>query len=424
MTRIIHRQKVAMYVLPAEIRAQEAHAPPWSRPDQDDALNSLPEQMPGLVWTTDLDLRVTEAHGAALNQLNWRPDEVAGLDLEEFFRTDDPDFPPIAAHRSALAGQALHFQFTSGEQAYLGVVEPWFDDEGRLAGTIAQAVDVTDFQRMQQECQRLETRTHEADKVQSLRTLAGGMAHNFNNLLTAIIGNAELVAQRLPADSPIQEHVREINTAALHAAHLTGQLSTYAHKRTPTVQRFNLNQALEALRAKLQGSLWPHVVVTLDLADDLPDVWADAEQVQRLLLSLFFNACEAIGEHPGAVCLRTQTVYFDQASRLHGIIEEDLPEGDYVWLQVLDTGQGLDAETKARIFEPFFSSKFTGRGLGLAAALGIAQAHGGTIAVSSKPGLGTSFHVLLPVKNTELAGPGENSSLHSLTSSGGNVIIK
>src|SRR5262249_12148758 len=155
---------------------------------------------------------------------------TVGLELEEFFRTDDPDFPPIAAHRSALAGHALHFQFSSDEQVYLGVAEPWFDDGGRLAGTVAPAGDVTEFQRMQEECGRLEMRTHEADKVQSLRTLAGGMAHNFNNLLTAIIGNAELVAQRLPADSPVQEHLREISTAAQHAAHLTGQLSTYAHK--------------------------------------------------------------------------------------------------------------------------------------------------------------------------------------------------
>lgn len=356
----------------------------------------LTTQLPGLSWATDKDLRITLAQGSGLYFLDRRPDQVVGRTLFDFFHTDDADFGPIAAHRCALGGQAMNFELLLSDRRFFGLAEPLFDDAGDLAGTIANVLDITDYYRMHQECRELEARLRDQDKVNSLRTFAGGVAHNFNNLLTVMIGYATLARSQLAADSPMMSFLDEIDAAAQTAADLAAQMLSYGQKARIDMQPLNLTRVVDDLQPRFRACLRNDVVLQTDLDDDLPPVQGDRGQLQRLVLTLFFNACEAIGANPGVISLWTRAVSLTAGFCAEIGVEPPLSDGNYVWLQVSDTGCGMDEETQARLFEPFYSTKFTGRGLGLAAAHGIVQQHGGAVAVSSKVGLGTTFHLLLP----------------------------
>jgi signal transduction histidine kinase len=167
--------------------------------------------------------------------------------------------------------------------------------------------------------------------------------------------------------------------------------------RTPgAMHPVQLSQLINDLRPRFQASLTQRIDLHLDLPPDLPTVPADPALLHRMVMALFFNACEAIGTGPGILAMRARAVRVTAGVRAELCVDEPLPDGRYAWLQVSDTGAGMEEETRARIFEPFYSTKFTGRGLGLAAAQGIAHQHGGAISVVTKPGQGSIFHVLLP----------------------------
>jgi two-component system cell cycle sensor histidine kinase/response regulator CckA len=239
--------------------------------------------------------------------------------------------------------------------------------------------------------------------------LARGVAHTFNNLLTAVIGYTSLAAKDLPADSPALPYLQGIENAARQAVDIAGQMGTYCGTGALSQEPLNLSALIEGMGNVIQTTLPRRIEVTYDMESDLPCIYGDAERLQRLVMALLVNAAEALGTEPGLIHLRTQTVTVDRGFLVNSFGNEDVPDGDYVWLQVSDTGSGMDAETRARIFEPFFSTKFIGRGLGLSIVQGIVRGHHGAITVSSKPRLGTTVHVLLPVSGQSsclpLAGP-------------------
>jgi two-component system, cell cycle sensor histidine kinase and response regulator CckA len=402
MARI--HQKITFFSLPANItRYDGSHD--GQGPGTATALESPPaltmDQTPGMIWTTDLELRVTQAQGTGLNYLDRSADQVVGLSLYDFFGTEDAEFGPIAAHRNALVGQAMNFEFQQANRTFFGVAEPLFDKDGDLCGTIANALDVTEYNQMHEECRQLEAKSREISKAESLRTFAGGVAHNFNNLLTVIMGYTALAKGQLASDSPIAAMLKEIDTATQTAADLTAQMLVYIGRTPGAMQPVQISQLIEELRPRFQASLTERIDLHLDLPADLPTVPADAALLHRMVMALFFNACEAIGPGPGVLTMRLRGVRVNRSVRTELCVEEPLPDGRYVWLQVSDTGAGMEEETRARIFEPFYSTKFTGRGLGLAAAQGIAHQHGGAISVVTKPGQGSIFHVLLPCERLD-----------------------
>jgi len=232
-----------------------------------------------------------------------------------------------------------------------------------------------------------------------LRTFAGGIAHNFNNLLTIILGNAALVGDSLPPDSPLRGMLQQIEAAVYSAENLTQQMLLYAQRSQPFPEPLDLTRLIEDLEGRFKACVGSNIAVEYDLKPELPSILVDQGQMRRLLTSLFFNAAEAIGDQPGVIGLRTQAVYANRAFLgLNG--QADLPEGRYVWLQVSDDGCGMDEETRQHIFEPFYSTKFVGRGLGLCAALGIVRQHRGVIWVATKKGTGTVVNLLLACAGT------------------------
>jgi len=265
---------------------------------------------------------------------------------------------------------------------------------GYAAGTISIAIDRA---RVEEERRALAARAFRSEKMESLGVLAGGIAHEFNNLLQGVFGAAGLAAQLLPADSPVHQQIAAIEKAADGAARLTRQMLAYAGKGRVIVGDVNLSAEIESTVRSLAGSLPRSAELCLDLQSDLPPITADAAEIRQMVSNLVINAGEALNEGRGSVLVRTNVEPCDRSVLARAVVGEELAPGPYVALEVSDTGCGMNAETAAKVFDPFFSTKFTGRGLGLAAVAGIVRTNGGAILIDSQVGRGTSVKVLLPV---------------------------
>jgi signal transduction histidine kinase/CheY-like chemotaxis protein len=265
----------------------------------------------------------------------------------------------------------------------------WSDAAGRVVRVFGAIQDITERRRAE------ESLLHR-QKLESLGVLAGGIAHDFNNLLAAIIGNADLALLDIPRNNPAAEAIGHVQTAARRAADLTRQMLAYAGKGRFFVQPLNLNTLIGEMANLVHTSIAKNVTLQHQPAALLPPIEADAAQVSQIVLNLIVNAAEAIGAADGTITIATSVRPVERADLAGWMGYEGLTPGQYVLLTIADTGCGMDDATRARIFDPFFSTKFTGRGLGLAAVLGIMRSHGGALKVESEVGRGTMFSILFP----------------------------
>ncbi len=234
-------------------------------------------------------------------------------------------------------------------------------------------------------------------KMESLGVLAGGIAHDFNNLLTGILGNASLALETLQPGAAANRFLEEVVLASERAAHLTKQLLAYAGKGRFFLHSVDLSALVRDVSRLIQPSIPSHVTLRLELSEDMPSIQADDSQIQQLVMNLIINAAEAIpNDRAGQVVVSTRTQHVDETYLARAGAAPDLVPGEYIAIQVRDDGVGMDQETLQRIFDPFFSTKFAGRGLGLAATQGIVKGHNGLMTVSTSPGHGSTFDVLFP----------------------------
>lgn len=233
-------------------------------------------------------------------------------------------------------------------------------------------------------------------KLDSLSLMAGGLAHDFNNYLLAIIGNADLLDRDLAAGKPGGELLTEIRKAAGRAADLCNQLLSYAGKGQSHFQPVDLSQTAQEMVQMLKVAISRKIALRLELAGDLPLIEGDLSQVHQVIMNLVVNASEAIGNRPGTITLATGESHCPAAQRQCCLLESEMLDGPMVYLEVRDDGEGMDQEIQRRIFDPYFSTKIRGRGLGLATVLGTVRTHQGSLCVRSTPGQGTSIRVCLP----------------------------
>ncbi len=272
-----------------------------------------------------------------------------------------------------------------------------FGGKKAVLGTVR---DITDRLLRDEERLNMERQLQHAQKLESLGVLAGGIAHDFNNLLMAILGNADLALAELSPGSPVRTNLMEIENASRRAAELARQMLAYSGKGRFEIEPIALGKLTHEIAHLLEVSLSKKVILKYDFAPNLPTFDGDVTQIRQIILNLITNASEAIGDHCGAVSLSTGVVSCDRAyldsanSTLSNGCDEPLPEGDYTYLEVTDTGCGMDPCTVAKVFDPFFTTKFTGRGLGMSAVQGIVRGHRGAIRVFSEIGKGTTFKVL------------------------------
>jgi PAS domain S-box-containing protein len=276
---------------------------------------------------------------------------------------------------------------------------PLMGDNQEPYGFIEVVEDITERKKADEERKRLEQQLLHAQKLESLGVLAGGIAHDFNNILMAIIGNADLALMRINRESPAVDNLHRIEQAAARAAELAKQMLAYSGKGKFVVENIDLNRLLEEMLHMLEVSISKKAVLRFNQYQPLPPVEADATQMRQIIMNLVINASEAIGDKSGVIAITTGCMDCDVSYLKDVWLAENICEGLYVYLEIADTGCGMDKVTMAKIFDPFFTTKFTGRGLGMAAVLGIVRGHKGAIKVYSEPGKGTSFKVLLPASS-------------------------
>jgi len=248
----------------------------------------------------------------------------------------------------------------------------------------------------EEERRKLEVQMHVSQHLESMGMLAGGVAHEFNNLLTSIMGYASLAMADLAEDAPARKNIGLVLAAAQHAAGLTQQMLAYSGRGKFVVEAFDVSVLLQGMARLLESMLRNKAALQLKLASDLPLIEADPAQVRQVVMNLFTNAADAVQNADGRIAISTGVVWAEagelpplQAGRV-------LCAGLYVYIEVCDTGCGMNEETLSKVFEPFFTTKFIGRGLGLAAVQGIMRGHRGSIQATTKLGEGSRFRVLFP----------------------------
>ncbi len=278
---------------------------------------------------------------------------------------------------------------------------PLYDRDGQVVGLLGTYEDITDRKKAEEDRRKLEKKMEHTQKLESLGILAGGIAHDFNNLLVAILGNAELALLELPSDSPAKFYLSEIENTSLRAADLCKQMLAYAGKGRLAVEPLNISLLVREMSQMLEVSISRKAIIRYKFQKDIPAIEADATQIRQVIMNLIINASEAIKDKDGVISVSTGSVFCDSSYMSGSYLYEQLPEGDYVYLEISDTGSGMDKATQMKIFDPFFTTKFAGRGLGLAAVLGIVRGHKGFLKLYSETEKGTNFKVFFPaLKNT------------------------
>ncbi len=378
------------------------------------ALELVLHQMSGMYWRVDRDLRIISTGGAVEAILGYAADAHLGKTLHDVHR-EDPGFPdPIRAHQRALVGEIVPYVSEYRGKFLANTIGPSRDANGNIVGVIGTAIDVT-TQHL------LERRMVDAQRVESLGVLAGGVAHDFNNLLVAILGNADLALHEIAPGSPGRTAIDNIRAAGLRAAELTNQLLAYAGRGGVATTRVVVAPLVDELLRLSAPSLTPSVRVTTEIAAELA-VRGDAGQVRQVLLNLVGNARESIAAHGGTIAIAAHACVHDGRPTPDDVLAP--PAGAYVRIAVTDDGAGITPEARRRMFEPFYTTKTTGHGLGLASVLGIVRAHGGGLRVVSTAGDGARFEIWWPADNGPTAsGSADFPRVASSPSAGRTVLV-
>ena len=374
-----------------EWRRAELHAQA-----SDERWRSLVENAPAVIIQSGLDGTILFSNR---REPPWR-DEIEGSRVFEIVSGADANRFRDVIHQVIERGEAAQRRVRVAlgketERWYEVAVAPVFKG-GEVQSLLCIGTDVTAETVAEQQRRRIDEQIQQAQKLESLGVLAGGIAHDFNNLLVGILGNASLALTEMAPESPARESVESVEIAAKRAAELVRQMLAYSGRGRFVIEDVDLHAVVEEMAHLLEVSISKRAVLKYNFADNVPAVRADATQIRQVVMNLVTNATDAIGETSGVISVSTGAMVCDYDYLSETYLDDDLPPGVYSYIEVNDTGCGMDEETKARVFDPFFTTKFTGRGLGLAAVLGIVRGHRGAVKVYTEPGRGTSFKVLFP----------------------------
>jgi PAS domain S-box-containing protein len=337
---------------------------------------------------------------------------IFGIDREHFsgnfsdlvqaaIHPEDRELVLAAGERARQTGigQTVEYRIIrpDGTLRWIRAIGEFLREPGRPLVMIGANQDITERKLMEEERLKLERQMLHVQKLESLGVLSGGIAHDFNNLLQVVLGNLDLSLMTLPEGASVRKNLEQAVIATVRASELSGMMLAYSGKGVLAIKELNLSDLVQENLPMLAAVSSRTVSFSSGLDPALPQVQADATQLLQVITNLVRNASEAIGEGRGTITLASGVRQFDAAELSASRLEEKLPGGRYVWLQVSDTGCGMDETTQYKIFDPFFSTKFTGRGLGMSAALGIMRAHRGAILLESCPGEGTTVRLLFPV---------------------------
>ncbi len=356
----------------------------------------------------DANARIIQCNPAMERLLGYEPGEVCGMSIAQFTHPEDLDlsqFEALVAGRIDSYSYEKRFVRKDGSPVWVRVTASDLREaDGRLRFVMGMIEDVTERKKAEEERSRLEAQLRQSQKMQSLGTLAGGVAHDFNNILTAIGGNTQLAIMDTAPDHPARVSLGEIEAATNRASDLVRQILAFSRPQEPKRKVVKIHTVVEEALRLLRASLSATIEIRLTHDPATPDIAADATQIHQVIMNLGANAAHAVGDHGGLLefQITPEIVDADLATS-----SPDLQPGRYARLSVRDNGCGMDRATVERIFEPFFTTKKPGHGtgLGLSVVHGIVKGHGGAITVYSSPGSGTVFHVYLPAAEVQKSEP-------------------
>ena len=352
-------------------------------------------------------------------KLIWGVDIEVGLSMLSVIGREDDRQKARRNFDRALAGESFTLREEYGDEriqrrVYEDVYGPIRAEDGTIMGLTVYLTDITEQKAAELELENYRTRLEDlvrrrtteleaahaqllyAQKLESLGVLAGGVAHDFNNLLAVILSRAELAGPSLRPEHPARAHFEIIRETALEARMLTKQLLAYSGQGRFMIQAVDPTAMIESMASLLRASIPDTRKLTFDFCPSRLVVQLDVTQARQVLLNLVTNAAEAI-EGEGNIVVRTRLVDADERLLGQACIQSDVGPGRYAAIEVEDTGCGMDREVRTRLFDPFFTTKVAGRGLGLAAVLGIVKTHRGALLLRSAPQEGSTFTVLLPI---------------------------
>lgn len=362
-------------------------------------LRSMFAVFPDPVLIIDADGRIVDVPSPSHGLLPGEPEQLRGAGLEQVVGADRADEAITLIRKAASGDQVLTFEY---EQVVRGR-KRFF--EGRIVSipdsgqshVLWLAHDLTSFRETQERRLDLERRVRQAQKLESLGVMAGGIAHDFDNLLTSIIGHAEVAMTEMNDRQPLAECLREVHKAASKAAELAAQMLRYSGNTHLAFGRTDICGLVADVVSGLETEIPDWVDVSVESNRKSAEFDGDYQQIHQIIRNLVLNASEAIGRVPGAIRIYTGMRTCTQNELEDNYFKESYPPGDYAFVRVEDTGCGINEKDYERLFDPFFTTKFTGRGLGLAAVQGIVRSHDGIIRVNSVPGSVTRFEILFPV---------------------------
>jgi PAS domain S-box-containing protein len=372
--------------------------------ESEERFRSLVETTHDFIWEVDQKGVYTYVSPKCMDLLGFRPEEMLGKSKLELIARSDAArvgklFNRKVADRLPIIGLENKNIHKDGRTVILDTNGlPFFDGKGNLLGYRGIDREITNRRRLEEERQRLHVQIQHSQKLESLGVLAGGIAHDFNNLLMGVLGNASLTLNSLSNPIEAKQYVEKIEKAAHQAAKLTNQMLAYSGKGKFVIQPVNLSELVEEMTQLLKVSISKNVSIRYDFSQDLPDIEADVSQISQVIMNLIVNASEAIEDKVGVISVRTNIMTVDDTYLIETFFSDNVPEGEYVFLEISDNGIGMDKATQEKIFDPFFTTKFKGHGLGMAAVLGIIRGHKGAIKVYSELGQGTTIKVLFPAE--------------------------
>lgn len=376
--------------------------------DSEQQYRLLAENASDIIWTMDLELNATYVSPSEARLRGYPMAEVRTHRFDQRMTPESLERASTGMASAMKAEQAGHAAFpVTGEMDLMcadGSVLPTEttvsllrDGEGRPTGFLGVTRDISRRKRAEEERLALETQVQHSQKLDSLGLLVGGVAHDFNNLLHGLVTNMSLVRQELSESSPAVARLDDMDTATRQAADLCRQMLAYAGKGRLLAEPVDLDEVVTEMSGLLAATLPGKGRLVQKLDGGLPTLLADVSQLRQVVMNLVTNGAEALGEHGGVVSLSTGSQRCEPEYLRRAMLGDAASPGMFVFIEVEDDGAGMDADTAAHMFEPFYSTKFAGRGLGLAAVSGIVRAHRGAVTVDSEAGQGSRIRVVLPV---------------------------
>ncbi len=366
----------------------------------------LADNVSDVIWSVDLGMSFTYVSPSAVKLHQWSAEEWLSLQVKDVVTPESfkqlsralseelarDGLPGVDPNRSRV--MEIQECRKDGSQFWAELRAAFIrDEEGRPVGIMGVTRDISERRQAEAEKQKLEAQLLQSQKLESVGRLAGGIAHEFNNMLTPILGYGDMLIHDLGANDPSRPMAQQIVVCARRCRDLVSQLLAFARKQTLEIKPVDLNEVISSFTRMLRRALREDIVLEPVLSPSASQILGDRAQIEQVILNLAVNAQDAM-PHGGTLRIETAEVSF--GGEAWG--DEDVKVGPYVMLLMSDTGQGMDQETVRRVFDPFFTTREVGKGtgLGLSTVYGIVKQHGGHIRVVSEPGRGSQFHLYFP----------------------------